>query len=286
VLETLGEDGEEVCGSVGIFVSQDDDDVETIDNVSDGIAEKVDKELVDANVLSTVERLEIISDAVEKSVVDDCITDVNVVAGLELKLEKLLLARLLIELKTLLVAVLDDEIDAELKPVAEIELGRLDAVLYAELERLDAELEGLDAEPDTEVKRSDKVLETVAEIELDRLDTVLETELGRPDVELETVTKIELDRLDTVLETKLGRPDAELETVAEIELDRLDSVLETELGRLDAKLEGPYAEPDTKIERSDTVLEEVAEIELIGLDTVSNTKLGAELDCVIEDTLE
>jgi hypothetical protein len=52
----------------------------------------VDKTLVAANVLGTVEELEIIPDAVEKYVVDGDITDVSAIDWTELKLETLLLA--------------------------------------------------------------------------------------------------------------------------------------------------------------------------------------------------
>jgi hypothetical protein len=53
VLETLDEDGEEVCGPVGRFVS-DNDVVEAIDNVEDDV-EVEEEKLVAANVLDTVE---------------------------------------------------------------------------------------------------------------------------------------------------------------------------------------------------------------------------------------
>jgi hypothetical protein len=89
VLDTL--DREAVCSPVGRFVS-DDDDKDTIHNVYDDIEEEVDKTLVAANVLGTVEELEIIPDAVEKYVVDGDITHVSAIDWTELKLETLLLA--------------------------------------------------------------------------------------------------------------------------------------------------------------------------------------------------
>lgn len=53
VLETLGKDGEEVCGPVRRFVS-DNDVVEAIDNVENDI-EVEEEKLVAANVLDAVE---------------------------------------------------------------------------------------------------------------------------------------------------------------------------------------------------------------------------------------